>query len=186
MKFNNYKRYMIKNTFIITFLFIFAIVATYIIYNKFINLREKDVDTGKMEVVFHSKDSNKINLTSFIPVTDAVGLSSKEYDFTVKNNSQEKVKYKIMLVDNLEIIKNDNCDNKIIPKELLKLSLRVDHQAPILRILSEYGDNVLFEDVLDAKEEEDYSVRIWALKNDFLIDKESHFHAIIKVIEEEF
>ena len=179
-----YRRHMIKSAIIIIFLFAFAIVSTYLIYNNFSSKREHDVDTGEMEVVFHSKEGNKINLTRFTPVSDAVGLSSTEYSFTVKNSTANSVSYKIVLEPNTNRINSDECFTKTIPSELLKLSLRVDHQTPVAKILSEYQDNVLYEDTLEADSEEDYSIRLWAINSDFVIDRDSHYHAIIKVIEE--
>lgn len=179
-----YRKHMIKSIIIIIFLFAFAIVSTYLIYNNFSSKRERDIDTGEMEVVFHSEAGNKINLTKFTPVSDAVGLSSREYSFTVKNSTPNSVSYKIVLESNTNKINKDNCFSKMIPSELLKLSLRVDHQAPVAKILSEYQDNVLYADTLDANSEEDYSIRLWAINSDFVIDRDSHYHAIIKVIEE--
>ena len=179
-----YRKHMIKSIIIIIFLFAFAIISTYLIYNNFSSKRERDIDTGEMEVVFHSKAGNKINITKFTPVSDAVGLSSIEYSFTVNNSTSNSVSYKIVLESNTNKINKDNCFSKMIPSELLKLSLRVDHQAPIAKILSEYQDNVLYEDTLDANSEEDYSIRLWAINSDFVIDRDSHYHAIIKVIEE--
>lgn len=179
-----YRRHMIKSAIIIIFLFSFAIVSTYLIYNNFSSKREHDIDTGEMEVVFHGKEGNKINLTKFTPVSDAVGLSSTEYSFTVKNSTANSVSYKIVLESNTNRINSDECFTKTIPSELLKLSLRVDHQTPVAKILSEYQDNVLYEDTLEADSEEDYSIRLWAINSDFVIDRDSHYHAIIKVIEE--
>ena len=179
-----YRRHMIKSVIIIIFLFAFAIISTYLIYNSFSNERERDIDTGEMEVVFHGKEGNKINLTKFTPVSDAVGLSSTEYSFTVKNSTANSVSYKIVLEPNTNRINSDECFTKTIPSELLKLSLRVDHQTPVAKILSEYQDNVLYEDTLEADSEEDYSIRLWAINSDFVIDRDSHYHAIIKVIEE--
>lgn len=179
-----YRKHMIKSIIIIIFLFAFAIISTYLIYNNFSSKRERDIDTGEMEVVFHSEAGNKINLTKFTPVSDAVGLSSREYSFTVKNSTPNSVSYKIVLESNTNKINKDNCFSKMIPSELLKLSLRVDHQAPVAKILSEYQDNVLYADTLDANSEEDYSIRLWAINSDFVIDRDSHYHAIIKVIEE--
>lgn len=179
-----YRRHMIKSAIIIIFLLAFAIVSTYLIYHNFSNARERDIDTGEMEVVFHGKEGNKINLTRFTPVSDAVGLSSTEYSFTVKNNTDSSVRYKIVLEENTKRMSKDDCINSTIPKELLKLSLRVDHQTPTAMILSEYQDNVLFGDTLDSNSEEDYSIRLWAINSDFVIDRNSHYHAIIKVIEE--
>ena len=175
---------MLKSIIIIVFLIALATISTYLIYNNFSNAREHDVDTGKMEVVFHSKQGNKINLTRFNPVTDAVGLSSTAYEFTVKNSTESSVNYKIILESNTNKINEDNCSNNIIPSELLKLSLRIDHQTPVAKILSEYQDNVLYEGTLKANSEEEYSIRVWAINSNFIIDKNSHYHAMIKVIEE--
>ena len=179
-----YRRHMIKSAIIIIFLFAFAIISTYLIYQNFSNEREQDIDTGEMEVVFHGKEGNKINLTRFSPVSDAVGLSSTEYSFTVKNSTANSVSYKIVLEPNTNRINSDECSLKTIPSELLKLSLRVDHQTPVAKILSEYPDNVLYEDTLEADSEEDYSIRLWAINSDFVIDRDSHYHAVIKVVEE--
>ena len=179
-----YRRHMIKSAIIIIFLFSFAIVSTYLIYNNFSSKREHDVDTGEMEVVFHSKEGNKINLTRFTPVSDAVGLSSTEYSFTVKNSTANSVNYKIVLEPNTNRINSDECFTKTIPSELLKLSLRVDHQTPVAKILSEHQNNVLYEYTLEADSEEDYSIRLWAINSDFVIDRDSHYHGVIKVIEE--
>ena len=179
-----YRKHMIKSAIIIIFLFAFAIISTYLIYNNFSNARQKDVDTGEMEVIFHSQAGNKINLTRFTPVSDAVGLSSTEYDFTVKNETENSVSYKIVLEPNPKRIANDGCEYKTIPKELLKLSLRVDHKTPVAKILSEYENNIIYEDTLEPNSEEDYSIRLWAINNDFVIDRDSHFHAIINVVEE--
>ena len=180
-----YRKHMIKSTVIIILLFTLAIISTYLIYQNFKEKRERDIDTGKMEVIFHSKEGNKINLTKFTPVSDAVGLSSNSYDFTVKNGTKSKVSYKIILEKNINKIEKDNCVSNTIPNELLKLSLRVDHQAPKAMILNEYQNNVLYEDTLEPSSEEDYSIRLWAINSDFVIDRNSHFHAVIKVIEEE-
>ena len=43
---NYYRKHMIKSTIIIIFLFAFAIISTYLIYNNFSNARQRDVDTG--------------------------------------------------------------------------------------------------------------------------------------------
>ena len=49
-----------------------------------------------------------------------------------------------------------------------------------------YSNKIIIEveDTLEANSEEEYSIRIWSINTNFLVDKNSHFHAIIKVIEE--
>ena len=179
-----YRRQRIKSITIISFLIAFAMISTYFIYDKFSNQRNQDVDTGKMEVVYHSKNGNNIDILKFNPVTDSVGLSSPSYDFTVKNDSEMTVRYKIILETNNDKINTDNCASRQIPKELMKLSFRKDSLAPRALLLSEYQDNVLYEDSLSPHTSLNYSIRIWEVNSDFIIDKNSHFHAVIKVVEE--
>ena len=170
-----YKKQRRKSIIIITFLVLFSLISTYLIYEKFANSRDKDYDTGKMEVVF---------LDKFTPVTDAIGLSSPSYTFTVINNTDKKVKYSIKLVANKKKMEQDNCDNKQIPKELLKLSFRKDHLPPVAYVLSEFPNDVIYEDSLKPNSSEDYSIRLWAMNSNFTLDKTSHYHALIEVIEE--
>ncbi len=179
-----YRKHMLKSGLIITALLVFAIFSTYHIYHKFINQRETDYDSGQMEVVFHEKQGNQITLTQFTPVTDAVGLASHSYTFTVKNNTNQAVQYKIVLAEDQQAMVACGCVDRQIPRELLKVSLRKDHQAPISYVLGEITDGVLLSDVLEANSEEDYSLRIWGMQSNFIVDRTSHFHASIQVIEE--
>lgn len=179
-----YRKYIIKSIIIIVFLITISTISTYLIYNKFKDAREHDVDTGKMEAIFHGKEGNKINITKFNPVSDAVGLSTSAYEFTIKNGTDADVKYKIILEQNTKEEDGEDCISSIIPNELLKLSFRIDHQTPVAKILSEYQNNILYEDIIPANSEEDYSIRLWTTNSNFIIDKNSHYHATIKVIEE--
>ena len=179
-----YKKQRRKSIIIITFLVLFSLISTYLIYEKFANSRDKDYDTGKMEVVFHEKNGNEISLDKFTPVTDAIGLSSPSYTFTVINNTDKKVKYSIKLVANKKKMEQDNCDNKQIPKELLKLSFRKDHLPPAAYVLSEFPNDIIYEDSLKPNSSGDYSIRLWAMNSNFTLDKTSHYHALIEVVEE--
>ncbi len=50
-----YKKQRRKSIIIIIFLISFAVVSTYLIYEKFSFSRNTDYDSGEMEVVFHEK-----------------------------------------------------------------------------------------------------------------------------------
>lgn len=181
---NYYWKHMLKSGIIIALLLLFAICSTYYIYQKFSDQREKNYDSGQLEVVFHEKNGNMIDMTQFVAVTDAVGLSNSAYTFTVKNHTASAVRYKVVLTKNKQEIANCGCGDRQIPDELLKLSLRKDHLAPNSYVLGEVIDGVLIEDVLEANNEEDYSIRLWAMYSNFIVDKTSHFHAMIQVVEE--
>ncbi len=179
-----YRKQKFKSGCMIALIFIFAIFSTYFIYEKFSKQREKDYDSGEMEVIFHEKNGNQIHLTQFVPVTDSVGLSSNSYTFTVENNTAKDISYIIKLVKDEKAIINCGCQDRQIPIELLKLSFRKDHLAPTAFVLSEYPDGILQTDTLKAGGKEDYSIRLWAMRSNFMVDKTSHFHASIQVIEE--
>ena len=76
------------------------------------------------------------------------------------------------------------CVDRQIPRELLKVSLRKDHQAPISYVLGEITDGVLLSDVLEANSEEDYSLVFGACKVISSSIGLVIFHANIQVIEE--
>lgn len=181
---NYYHKHLIKSACIIVFLFLFAITSTYIIYHKFAIQRNQDYDSGQMEVIFHDKNGNEVNLTQFTPVTDAVGLASPSYTFTVTNNTNQEIHYKIVLVENKEKELACGCSERKIPQELLKISFRKDHSAPNSYVLDEIKNNIIQEDVLQPNTKEDYSLRIWAMNSNFIVDKTSHYHASIQVVEE--
>ena len=93
-------------------------------------------------------------------------------------------KIKIVLAEDQQAMVACGCVDRQIPRELLKVSLRKDHQAPISYVLGEITDGVLLSDVLEANSEEDYSLRIWGMQSNFIVDRTSHFHTSIQVIEE--
>lgn len=177
------RRQQIKSAIIITFLLLFALIATYFIYNEFKDARDAKVNSPNLEVTFHEKDKDKITLTKFYPVTDSVGLSSHAYTFTVKNERNHRVSYKIELVDDLEAQAQDGCTENLIPKELLKLSVRKDHQVAEAVLLSDFENSVLRMDSLEAGKEENYTIRIWPVNSSFVVNASSHYHGRIKVTE---
>ncbi len=173
----------IKSAIVIAFLLCFALVATYFIYDTFKDARDAKVNSPNLEVTFHEATKDSITLLKFHPVSDSIGLSSQAYTFTVKNQRNHQVSYKIELVDDLEEQERCGCQDNLIPKELLKLSVRKDHQVADAVLLSEYQDHILRADSLDANQEENYTIRIWAVNSNFVVNSSAHYHGRIKVTE---
>ena len=96
----NRKKEIIKNTVYITFILLIAVVSTYFIYNKFQKTRTVDFNSDSLDVSYHEASGDRISINKVTPVTDSVGLSSKAYTISVKNNLTENVHYKVkVLVD---------------------------------------------------------------------------------------
>ncbi len=176
------RKKMIKSAMIITFLLCFALLSTYLIYQMFQEERDKKISSPSLEVTFHEKEGSSITLSQFHPVSDSVGLSQPAYTFTVRNATNHKVSYKIELLDDLEKIKSCNCES-MIPKELLKLSVRKDSQVADAVLLSDYENQILRTDTLNANEKEEYTIRIWPVNSTFVVDSKSHYHGKLRVRE---
>ena len=182
----NRKKYILKNVIIITFILLVAIIATHAIYDKFTKERETDYSSESLDIVFHDVAGANIDITKPTLVNDAIGLSSKAYTLTIKNNLTEPVKYKLKLVDNAEKIILDDCAELQIPKELIRVSVKEDSSKNNIYTLSELIDNNLDLGEIDALAEKNYSIRIWLTNtSEVNISKNLHYHGIIQVIENE-
>ena len=180
----NRKKYIIKNVVIITFILLVAVIATRSIYYKYSEARNVEYSSDSLEIVFHDKEGAKINLTDPSTVTDAIGLSSKAYTLTIKNNLVEPVDYQLVITDNIEKIIDDNCANFQVPKELLKVSVKGLNNKNNIYYLSDLVSGTLVTDTIGALEEKNYSIRIWVANNTSVnIANDLHYHGIIKVLE---
>lgn len=182
----NRKKYILKNVIIITFILLVAIIATHNIYYKFAKERDVDYSSESLDIVFHDVAGANVDITKPTLVNDAIGLSSKAYTLTIKNNLTEPVKYQLKLVDNAERIILDDCAELQIPKEIIRVSVKEDSSKNNIYTLSELIDNDLDLGEIDALAEKNYSIRIWVTNtSEANISKNLHYHGIIQVIENE-
>ena len=179
---NYYKKQIIKNILIIVLILLFAIFATHSIYYKFQKERNVDYTSASLDIIFHEKTGDKITLNKITPVTDSVGLSSKSYTFTVKNNLTIPVSYKIKLVDDLKKIEEDNCISNQISKDIIKVSIKDTDDNNIYK-LNELEDSTLKKEKLKPLEEKNYTIRVWTVSeaqaNDYM-----HYHGSIQILED--
>lgn len=182
----NRKKYILKNVIMITFILLVAIIATHNIYYKFAKERDVDYSSESLDIVFHDVAGANVDITKPTLVNDAIGLSSKAYTLTIKNNLTEPVKYQLKLVDNTERIILDDCAELQIPKEIIRVSVKEDSSKNNIYTLSELIDNDLDLGEIDALAEKNYSIRIWVTNtSEANISKNLHYHGIIQVIENE-
>ena len=180
----NRKKEIIKNTLYIVFILLLAVIPTYYIYNKFQGVRDISVNSTLLDVTYHEKTGDRITLDKVTPVTDSVGLSSKSYNITVKNNLTEKVDYKISLFEDVEKIEEDLCKDSLIPKEVIRVSVKASKLGTKIYNLSELVDNVLLEDTMEALEKKDISIRLWVRQDSGIPSgTKLHYHGKIKVEE---
>ena len=178
------KQEMKKNIIYITFILLLAIVSTYFIYHKFQGVRRVNFNSESLDVTYREKTGDKIAITKVTPVTDSVGLSSKAYLMTVKNNLTEKVDYQINIEDDLEELLEVE-EEELIPKEDIRISVKAGKMITKIYTLDELENGILLEDTLNALEEKNIAIRVW-IKQDCSIPTGSnmYYYGIIQVIEE--
>lgn len=180
----NRKREIIKNVVYISFILLLAVVSTYIIYNKFQETRNTDVSSGSLDIVYHEESGDKLTIKKVTPVTDSVGLSSKSYSISITNNLTEDVNYVIKVSDDLEIIEEDECQEFLIPKDDIRISVKANRNDNEIYNLNELEDGVLFNGQINALDTDNISIRVW-VRQDSTLQRGAHmhYHGKIKIIE---
>jgi len=182
----NRRREMIKNIVYVTFILLIAVVSTYYIYNKFQGDRNIDFNSESLDVTYHEKSGDKLTLTKVTPVTDSVGLSSKAYSVTIKNNLTKDVNYKVKIVDDVEKYIEDECEDNVIPKDNIRISVKVNKKSNKIYYLHELEDNLLLDDTIKALETKNISIRMWIRQDSILpTNTRLHYHGIMQVLEDD-
>lgn len=170
-----------KEIVVIAFIFIFALVATYKIYYKFESSRSVKYNTKTIDTTFHEKTGSEVNLTKLTPVTDAVGLTSHAYTFTIKNNTTTNLKYSITIEDNEEKILEDECLEYQIPHNLIKFSIHKKGEKNNIYTLSNLVNGEVLTRIIKAGQEEEYTMRFWISGESLQTGAKLHYHGNIKV-----
>lgn len=182
------KREIIKNTIFIIFILILAIIPTHYIYYKFQGNRNIDFSSESLDVVYHETSGDKLTISKVTPVTDSVGLSSsKAYNITIKNNLTERVNYKIRILQDVETILEDECEEYLIPEEDIRISVKVNKKENKIYNLNELEDGLLLENTIEALDNNNIAIRLW-VNQDSTLPRGAflHYHGIIQVVEKDF
>ena len=179
------KKELIKNTIYICFILLLAIIPTYFIYYKFQDDRSIESNSESLDVTYLEKTGDKISITKVTPVTDSVGLSSKNYIINIKNNLTEKVGYRIKIEDDLETIKKDNCEEKLISKSDIRISVKVGKDKTEIYTLEELENGIIIENIMEALDKTTIAIRVWVSQESSLpLGAKMHYHSIMKVEED--
>lgn len=181
----NRKKEIINNVIYVSVILLIAVFSTYHIYHKFQDVRNVAVPSESLDVTYHEASGNKISITKVTPVTDSVGLSSKSYNISIKNNLTEKNYYKVLLKDDLEEIENDECKDDLIPKEDIRVSIKVGKNDNIIYSLNEIKDGILLEDTVKALDTAHLSIRMWVQQDSVIpMGSNMHYHGVLSILED--
>lgn len=170
-----------KEIVVIIFILAFALVATYKTYYKFKDSRNVDYNTSTIDVTFHEKTGAEVNILKLTPVRDSVGLSSKAYTFTIKNNTNASLKYSINVDDNEMKVKDDDCLEYQIPHNLIKFSIHKNGEQNHIYTLSDLVNGEVLTRIIKANQQEEYTMRFWISGDSLQTGANLHYHGLIKV-----
>lgn len=170
----------IKHLIKLTLIIFFASLSTYLIYNKFKIEKKIKSSSSDYTVIFHDDTANKIMLNEINPLQDNVGLSSKPYSFTINNNLTIDKKIKIKIINNDEYINKNKLNDKLIPKEYIRISIKEKGKDNKIYNLNELENNKLLETTIPAVSKKHFIIRVW-IKKDVTDNNNLEYHGLIKV-----
>ncbi len=180
----NPKKYIAKNIIYTVIIILIAVISTYKIYYKFQDDRDINYSSESFVVTFHEKSGDKMSITNVTPVTDSVGLSSTAYNLNIKNNQTAAVPFRIKIIDDFEKIADDNCQDNLISKNYIRISVKNGKKENQIYNLNELNDGILLDDEIKALENREITVRIWVNKDSNIpMNTDLHYHGIIQVLE---
>ncbi len=157
---------IIRRDVFITFLSVLGVSLillgnSYALFTSFNTSKEYNaINIGTLKMEYTDVDVNKsLNLTDSLPMTDADGLKTKGYRFSLTNDGTLATKYAIRLVDDNDLIKIDECADKLLPKNFIKVS--IDNSVPVLLSSLKEADYTLIEGTLQPGEKIVYSLKAW-------------------------
>ena len=181
----NALKYRKREVLMVIFIFLFAIITTKYIYDKFNGSSNVDYNTDTLDVTFHEKSGADVNILKVTPVTDSVGLSSKAYKFTIKNNTNSSIKYSINLKQNDELIKKDNCLESQIPTNIVRFSIHKNDEKNNIYTVSDLVNGHILSRIIKANKSEEYTMRFWTVNNNAIpTGAKLHYHSTIDVVDE--
>ena len=180
----NSLKYRKKEILAITIIVLFGLISTYKIYYKFKDSRNVKYNTSTIDVIFHEKTGDQVNLLKITPVTDSVGLSSTAYTFTIQNNTNHNIRYSINVLDNKEKVIKDDCLEYQIPHNIIKFSINKEKEKQNFYMLSDLVNGRVLTRIIKANKKEEYTMRFWITSNNLQSGSKLHYHGIIKVDDE--
>ena len=140
-------------------IFVLVLNASYAFFTTEVNSKNYIAYTGTLKVDF-TKDSDVLDITNAVPMTNAEGLASSDnsYAFGVTNTGTIAAKYQVRL----ELLKENT--KEYIPLEYIKLAYSTDgtsYSDPIR--LSDLESNLVFIEPtqLDISGTDSYTIKLW-------------------------
>ncbi len=137
--------------------------------------------TKELEVRLDEYDGKTIQLLNTYPLTDASGIKTKAYEFSLVNHMNFKLNYKIQLILDDDAIKKCGCQDNLLDESVIRYQLIRNDSFVLIDTLKNTDNWILDQEVIGASEVNHYSLRLWLAENAENEYMGKHFHASIKV-----
>lgn len=141
--------------------------------------KDNYIKTGTLVLKLNEK-SESISLENTVPVSDSKGQQIEPYTFSLQNTGTADAKFRILMIDDEEYYKNDNCLTKKLPWDKIRYSFTEDKTTPIIDNLTA-KNGVLTSGTIKAGDEKEYSLKLWLSKDTTKEFMGLHFHGKIRV-----
>lgn len=141
--------------------------------------KDNYIKTGTLVLKLNEK-SESISLENTVPVSDSKGQQIEPYTFSLQNTGTADAKFRILMIDDEEYYKNDNCLTKKLPWDKIRYSFTEDKTTPIIDNLT-VKNGVLTSGTIKAGDEKEYSLKLWLSKDTTKEFMGLHFHGKIRV-----
>lgn len=173
-------QFTIISIFLVTIILISSAYAIFSSVQKQETYNTLTVGTLKIDFDQSSTDmGNIINLNGAYPISDVEGQATSPYSFKITNSGTLTAYYKIKIVDDTDMITEDGCQNNLLPKDKIKVS--INGETPFLLSSMEANNYIVNDGNLTATESKIFEIRIWideAAGNEVL---GKHYHGKIVV-----
>ena len=176
---NSLKSHVLAYVAVFVFVAVVIVGVTYAIFNfSQPGTKKNEVVTGTL--VLTLQDGAGINLSDAIPVTDAQGLASTPYSFTVNNTGTLNSKYQIKIINDTALIATDGCSGNQLSWNDVKYSLTKNNAKGTATILGTVSNGIVDTGTLAAGGTNSYELRLWIDQNVTSVSGE-HLHVKVQV-----
>ena len=122
---------------------------------------------------------NIINLNGAYPISDAKGQEEDPYSFKITNSGTLAASYKIKILDDTDMINEDNCQNNLLDKSKIRVSINKGEAFTLSD--TEAGEFTVEQGTLEASDVKNYEIRIWIKEDSGNEVLGKHYHGKIVV-----
>lgn len=170
----------IVSIFVVTIVMISSAFAIFSSVQKSEKYNTLTVGTLKVDFI-DTEDGmgNIINLNGAYPISDAKGQEEDPYSFKITNSGTLAASYKIKILDDTDMINEDNCQNNLLDKSKIRVSINKGEAFTLSD--TEAGEFTVEQGTLEASDVKNYEIRIWIKEDSGNEVLGKHYHGKIVV-----